>query len=50
MDEIAKGKNTRLIACNSLDVSTVTQSRNLTSVKVFADVASDGMMMPPHFI
>ena len=50
VDEVANCQNTRLIACDPSDVRPVMQSKNPASVMVFAAVASDGRVMPPHFI
>ena len=50
VDEIANRQNTRVIACDPSEVPPVMQSKNPASVMIFADVASDGKVMPPHFI
>ena len=50
VDEVANCQNTRLVASDSSEVPPVMQSKNPASVMVFAAVASDGKIMPPHFI
>ena len=50
VDEVANCQNTQVIACDPSDVRPVMQSKNPNSVMVFAAVASDGRVMPPHFI
>lgn len=50
MDEVANYQNMHVIACDPSTVHPVMQSKNPVSVMVFAAVASDGMVMPPHFI
>lgn len=50
VDEVANRQNTRVIASDPSEVPPVMQSKNPASVMVFAAVASDGKVMPPHFI
>ena len=50
VDEVANKQNTWIIAFDPSEVPPVMQSKNPASVKVFAAVASDGKVMPPHFI
>ena len=50
VDEVANRRNSRVIASNPDDVSPVMNSKNPASVMVFGAVASDGRVMPPHFI
>ena len=50
VDEVANKQNTRIIAFDPSEVPPVMQSKNPASVMVFAAVASDGNVMPPHFI
>ena len=50
VDEVANRQNTRLIVFDPSDVIPVLQSKNPASVMVFAAVASDGKVLPPHFI
>ena len=50
VDEVANRQNTRVIAFDPSEVPPVKQSKNPYSVMVFAAVASDGKVMPPHFI
>ena len=50
VDEVANKQNTRIIAFDPSEVPPVMQSKNPASVMVFAAVASDGKVMPPHFI
>ncbi len=50
VDEIANRQNDRVLACDPSTVPPVLQSKNPTSVMVFGAVASDGLVMPPHFI
>ena len=50
VDEVSNHQNTRVIAYDPSDVCPVMQSKNPASVMVFAAVASDGRVMPPHFI
>ena len=50
VDEVANHQNTQVIAYDPSDVFPVMQSKNPASVMVFAAVASDGRVMPPHFI
>jgi len=50
VDEVANRQNTRVIACNPSEVPPVMHSKNPASAMVFAAVASDGKVMPPHFI
>ena len=50
VDEVANKQNTRIIAFEPSEVPPVMQSKNPASVMVFAVVASDGKVMPPHFI
>ena len=49
-DEVANKQNTLIIAFDPSEVLPVMQSKNPASVMVFAAVASDGKMVPPHFI
>ena len=49
VDEVANRQNTRVIAFDPSKVPPVMQSKNPASVMVFAAVASDGKVMPPHF-
>ena len=49
-NEVANKQNTRIIAFDRSEVPPVMQSKNPASVMVFAAVASDGKVMPPHFI
>ena len=50
VDEVGNRRNTRVIACNPSEVPPLMNSKNPASVMVFAAVASDGTVMPPHFI
>ena len=50
VDEVPNKQNTRIIAFDPSEVPPVMQSKNPASVMVFAAVASDGNVMPPHFI
>ena len=50
VDEAGNKQNTRIIAFDPSEVPPVMQSKNPASVMVFAAVASDGNVMPPHFI
>ena len=50
VDEVANKRNTRIIAFDPSEVPPVMQSKNPAFVLVFAAVASDGKVMPPHFI
>ena len=50
VDEVANKQNTRIIAFDPSEVPPVMQSKNPASVMVFPAVASDGKVMPPHFI
>lgn len=50
VDEVANKQNTRILAFDPSEVPPVMQSKNPASVMVFAAVASDGNVMPPHFI
>ena len=50
MDEVANCQNMRVIACDPSDVCPVRQSKNPAFVMVFTAVASEGRVMPPHFI
>ena len=50
VDEVANRRNSRVIASNPGDVPPVMISKNPASVMVFGAVASDGRVMPPHFI
>ena len=50
VDEVANRQNTLVIAFDPSEVPPVMQSKNPTSVMVFAAVVSDGKVMPPHFI
>ncbi|KAF2352619.1 hypothetical protein FHG87_016621 [Trinorchestia longiramus] len=50
VDEVANRRNTRVVAYDPSEVPPVMQSKNPASVMVFAAVASDGKVMPPHFI
>ena len=43
-------RNSRIIAYNPSDVPPVMQSKHPTSVMVFGAVASNGKVMPMHFI
>ena len=48
VDEVANKQNILIIAFNPSEVPPVMQSKNPASVMVFAAVASDGKVMPPH--
>ena len=50
VDEIANEQNNLIIVFDPSEVLPVMQSKNPASVMVFAVVASDGKVMPPHFI
>ena len=50
VDEVANKQNTRIIAVDPSEVPPVMQSKSPASVMVFAAVASDGKVTPPHFI
>ena len=50
VDEVPNRQNTRVVACDPSEVPPVMQSKNPASVMVFAAVASDGKVMPPHFV
>ena len=50
VDEVPNRHNARIIALSPADVPPVMQSKNPASVMVFGAMASDGRMMPPHFI
>ena len=50
VDEVSNKQNIRIVAFDPSEVPPVMQSINPASVMVFAAVASDGKMMPPHFI
>ena len=50
VDEVANRQNTRVVAFDPSEVPPVIKSKNLASVMVFGVVASDGKVMPPHFI
>ena len=50
VDEVVNKQNTRIIAFDPSEVTPVMHSKNPASVMVFAAVASDGKVMPPHFI
>ena len=50
VDEVANKQNTQIISFDTSAVPPVMQSKNPASVMVFAAVASDGKVMPPHFI
>ena len=47
---VANRQTPRVIAFDPSEVPPVTQSKNPASVMVFAAVASNGKVMPPHFI
>ena len=49
IDEVTNRQNIRVIAFGPSEVPNVMQSKNPASVIVFAAVASDGKVMPPHF-
>jgi hypothetical protein len=50
VDEVSNRRNARVIAENPSQVPVVMHSKNPASVMVFGAVASDGRVMPPHFI
>ena len=50
VDEVANRRNSRVIALNPSEVPSFMQSTNPASVMVFGGIASDGNVMPPHFI
>lgn len=50
VDEVANRRNSRAIVSRPDDVPPVMISKNPKSVMVFGAVASDGHVMPPHFI
>ena len=50
VDEVANHRNSQFIAKNPSCVPPVMQSKHPASVMVFGVVASDGKVMPPHFI
>ena len=50
VDEVANRQNTRVIASDPSEGPPVMQSKNPASVMIFAAVASDGKVIPPHFI
>ena len=50
VDEVARRQNTRVAAFDPSEDPSVMQSKNPTSVMVFAAFASDGKVMPPHFV
>ena len=49
-DEMTNRRNSKIIAYNPSDVPPVVQSKHPASVVVFVAVASDGKVMPVHFI
>ena len=49
-DEMTNCRNSKIIAYNPSDVPPVVQSKHPASVVVFVAVASDGKVMPVHFI
>jgi transposase len=50
VDEVTNRQNSRVIAYDPSEVPPVLQSKNPASAMVFGAVASDGRLMPPHFI
>ena len=50
LDEVANHQNTQVIACDPSKVSPVMLSKNSAYVMIFAAMARDGKVMPPHFI
>ena len=50
VDEASNCRNSRFIAKDSSCVPPVMQSKHPASVMVFGAIASDGKVMPPHFI
>jgi len=50
VDEVANRRNSRVIALNLSEVPPVMKSKHPASSMVFGAVASDGRVMPPHFI
>ena len=50
VEEVANRQNARYIAYSPDDVAPVVKGKNPASVMVFGAVASDGRVMPPHFI
>ena len=49
-DEVANWRNSRVIALSPFEVQSIMQSKNLASIMVYGGIASDGKVMPPHFI
>ena len=50
VEEVANRRNSRVIAFSPDEVAPVMKGKNPASVMVFGAVASDGRVMPPHFI
>ena len=50
VDEMTNRRKSRIIAYNPSDVPPVVQSKHPAFVMVFGAVASDGKVMPAHFI
>ena len=49
-DEMTNRRNSKIIAYNPSDVPPAVQSKHPASMVVFVAVASDGKVMPVHFI
>lgn len=50
VEEVANRRNSRAIAYSPDEVAPVMKGKNPASVMVFGAVASDGRIMPPHFM
>ena len=50
VDEVANRRRSWAIVSSRDDVPSAMKSKNPKSVMVFGSVASDGHVMPPHFI
>ena len=48
--KVANWRNFRVIALNPSEVLPIMQSKNPASIMVFGAIASDGNIIPPHFI
>ena len=50
VDKEANQKNFKVIALNPSEIPSIMQSKNPAYIMVFGDIASDGNVIPPHFI
>ena len=50
VDEVANQRNSRVISLNPSKVPPIMQNKNPATIMVFGGIASDGNVMPPHFI